>query len=117
VGRRVVQVDVNIGDRAALPARDGNLDLPYSDLSDGPWKIEVVALEEILANKLYMLDDREEPRDLFDLWFGICVKDVPLEQISEAFRAKYGAKPHVWRVERARKLEKNLGRSSWPPSG
>ncbi len=101
-----VHVDVNIGDRAALPARDSNLDLPYSDLSDGSWKMEVVALEEILANKLYMLDDREEPRDLFDLWFGICIKDVPLEQISEAFRAKYGGKPGLWRAERARKLEK-----------
>jgi predicted nucleotidyltransferase component of viral defense system len=102
----VVRLDVNIGDRAALPARYSILDLPYSDLSDGPWKMEVVALEEILANKWYMLDDREEPRDLFDLWFGICVKDVSLEQTSEAFRAKYGGKPGLWRVERARKLEK-----------
>ena len=65
-----------------------------------------MALEEILANKLYMLDDRDEPRDLFDLWFGICVKDVALEQISEAFREKYGGRPGLWRVERARKLEK-----------
>ncbi len=102
----VVQLDVNIGDRAALPARKRILDLPYSDLPDGRWKTEVVALEEILANKWYMLDDREEPRDLFDFWFGIYVKNVSLEQIAEAFRAKYGGKPGLWRVERARKLEK-----------
>jgi predicted nucleotidyltransferase component of viral defense system len=103
----VVRLDVNIGDRAALPVRYGVLDLPYSDLSDGPWKMEVVALEEILANKWYMLDDREEPRDLFDLWFGVCIKGVPLEHIGEAFRAKYGGKPGLWRVEKARRLEKS----------
>ncbi|MCI0634921.1 MAG: hypothetical protein L0206_13540 [Actinobacteria bacterium] len=59
----------------------------------------------ILANKWYMLDDRKEPRGLFDLWSGICVREVSLDWVAEGFEAKYRAKPSLWRIERARKLE------------
>lgn len=99
--RGAVQLDLNIGERAHLRVKNRVLDLPYSDLSDGSREIAVVALEEILANKWYMLDDRREPRDLFDLWIGICVKEVPVERVAEAFKSKYGAKPGAGRVDRA----------------
>lgn len=98
-------VDLNRAERPALPIDRRDLHFPYSDLSGDVRGIRAVALEEILANKWYMLDDRKEPRDLFDLWFGICVRGVPLDSVADAFRAKYSAKPSVWRVERARKLE------------
>jgi predicted nucleotidyltransferase component of viral defense system len=106
VGWEEVQlaVDLNRAESPALPAEPRELNLPYSDLSSVR-AIRVVALEEILANKWYMLDDRKEPRDLFDLWSGICVREVSLDSVSEGFRAKYRAKPSLWRIERARKLE------------
>jgi hypothetical protein len=98
-------VDLNRAERAALAVERRELHLPYSDLSRDVRGIRVVGLEEILANKWYMLDDRKEARDLFDLWHGICVRGVPLDSVADAFRAKYSAKPSLWRVERARKLE------------
>jgi predicted nucleotidyltransferase component of viral defense system len=98
-------VDLNRAERHALAVERRELHLPYSDLSRDVRGIRVVALEEILANKWYMLDDRKEPRDLFDLWSGICVRGVPLDSVADAFRVKYSAKPSLWRVERAWKLE------------
>ena len=101
-----IQVDVNRGEGPKLPVETRTLDLPYSDLARDARTLEVVALEEILANKWYMLDDRKEPRDLFDLWYGVCVRGVPLDTIADAFRAKYSGTPGVWRVERARRVER-----------
>lgn len=100
-----IQMDVNRGEGPKLPVEKRTLDLPYSDLARDARTLEVVALQEILANKWYMLDDRKEPRDLFDLWYGVCVRGVPLDQVADAFRAKYAGKPGKWRVERAKKLE------------
>lgn len=104
-GEARLAVDLNRAERPALPIDRRDLHLPYSDLSPDVRGIRVVALEEILANKWYMLDDRKEPRDLYDLWSGICVRDVPLDAVSDAFWAKCRAKPSLWRIERARKLE------------
>jgi len=104
-GEVQLAVDLNRAERPALPVDRRELDLPYSDLSSEGRGIPVVALEEILANKWYMLDDRKEPRDLYDLWSGICVRAVPLNSVANAFSAKYRAKPTLWRIERARKLE------------
>ena len=104
-GEMRLAIDLNRAERPALAIDRRDLDLPYSDLSLSICGIRVVALEEILANKWYMLDDRKEPRDLFDLWYGVCVRSVPLDPVADAFRAKYLAKPGLWRVERARKLE------------
>jgi predicted nucleotidyltransferase component of viral defense system len=98
-------VDLNRAERPALPIGRRDLDLPYSDLESPVRAIPVVALEEILANKWFMLDDRKEPRDLYDLWSGICVRAVPLDSVADAFKAKYRAQPSLWRIERARKLE------------
>lgn len=100
-----IQVDVNRGEGPSLPVETRTLDLPYSDLTRDARTLEVVALDEILANKWYILDDRKEPRDLFDLWCGVCVRGVPLDQVADAFRAKYSGKPGLWRVQQARKLE------------
>jgi uncharacterized protein len=104
-GEVQLAVDLNRAEQPALPTGRRELDLPYSDLSLEARAIRVVALEEILANKWYMLDDRKEPRDLYDLWSGICVREVPLNSVAKAFRAKYRADPTLWRIDRARKLE------------
>lgn len=104
-GEARLAVDLNRVERPALPIHRRELDLPYSDLDSPLRRIPVVALEEILANKWYMLDDRKEPRDLYDLWTGICGRGLPLDSVADAFEAKYLAKPSLWRIERARKVE------------
>jgi predicted nucleotidyltransferase component of viral defense system len=98
-------VEVNRAEPPALPADRREIHLPYSDLAPVGRGMRVVAVEEILANKLYMLDDRREPRDLYDLWFGISARDVPLDSVAEAFNAKYRGKLSLWRIDRARRLE------------
>jgi predicted nucleotidyltransferase component of viral defense system len=104
-GEVQLAVDLNRAEGPALPVERRELDLPYSDLDSPVREISVVALEEILANKWYMLDGRKEPRDLYDLWSGICVREVSLESVAEGFKAKYRAKPSLWRIDRARKLD------------
>jgi predicted nucleotidyltransferase component of viral defense system len=104
-GERQLAVDLNRAERPALPIDRRELNLPYSDLSPKRRRIGVIALEEILANKWFMLDDRKEARDLFDLWTGICGRDVSVVSIAEAFKAKYRAQPGLWRIDRARRLE------------
>jgi len=103
-------VDLNRAERAALAVERRELHLPYSDLSRDVRGIRVVGLEEILANKWYMLDDRKEARDLFDLWHGICVRGVPLDSVADAFRAKYSAKPRLltWWVSRSSHAASNF---------
>jgi predicted nucleotidyltransferase component of viral defense system len=104
-----VSVDLNRAERPRSPIDRRDLDLPYSDLSDEGRQIRVVRLEEILADKLYMLDARQEPRDLFDLWHGTCVEDVPFDAIAAVFETKYGGTPAPWRIERALKTEQAWG--------
>jgi len=79
--------------------------LPYSDLQDHR-EVLVLKLEEILGNKWYMLDDREEPRDLFDIWSGLCRFDVPFADLATGHKAKYGALPQASQIERARRLKR-----------
>lgn len=98
-----VLIDMNGHERLYLPTPDRGIDLPYSDLS-GSVEIAVVSLEEILGNKWFMLDDREEPRDLFDVWAGLCRFRVPFERLAVGHRAKYGYPPVRAALERSERL-------------
>ena len=100
-----LKLDINAGEKPRMAPQVRELDLPYSDLADTPYAMSVVAVEEILANKWYMLDDRNEPRDLYDLWAGLCRFDFPFDSIAAGYRARYAALPMRWRLERARRLE------------
>ncbi len=96
-------IDVVTGERAVLEIKSRALVLPYADLQD-TIAIPVVDVREILASKWLMLDDRDEPRDLFDLWWGITRQGVSFAEIAEVHRAKYGYPPMPASIERARKL-------------
>jgi predicted nucleotidyltransferase component of viral defense system len=98
-------VDVNSGETARMPTDARRLDLPYSDLREKERLIPTVSLEEILGNKWYMLDDRKEPRDLYDIWAALCVFDVRYESVAEGYLAKYSTRPRRWRLERAKELK------------
>ncbi len=100
-----IVLDVIGGERAYLPVERRPLSLPYTDLAGKDRVIDVVALPEILGNKWWMLDDRQEPRDLFDLWAGLCGFDVPFDRVAEGYRAKFGGTPGIWHLERAKAVK------------
>jgi predicted nucleotidyltransferase component of viral defense system len=99
-------IDVVRAQRAELPPSALPLDLRYPDLvaADGP-RIPVLQLAEILANKWMMLDDREEPRDLYDLYWALGRRGVDSEGIAAAFEVAYGYPPMAASIERAARLD------------
>lgn len=102
-----LQIDVNMHERAYLPARALRLSLPYRDLGDRERNIEVVDLAEILGNKWHMLEepDRKEPRDLFDIWAGL-QRSVSFDEIARGHEAKYGYLPTVHPLKQALDLSR-----------
>lgn len=67
----------------------------YSDLKKQNVNLTVMTLNTILANKLGLLLDRtrNEPRDLFDIWFllqRLDKFDYDFSQVCKAFKDKYG---------------------------
>jgi predicted nucleotidyltransferase component of viral defense system len=87
-----VLVDVNLGERVYLPVETRTPTISYSDLAQTIRKVRTVSLAEILGNKWYMLTDRVEPRDLFDVW-SATVRGVPFDEVTRGHRAKYGFSP------------------------
>lgn len=78
----------------------------YSDLKLQNETLSVMALNTILANKLGLLTDstRNEPRDLFDIWFLLqrtTKFDFHFDEVCKAFRDKYGYCPS-WNVLKPR---------------
>ena len=105
VGWRLV-LDVVTSEAATLPVISRPPVLPYSDIADDDIAIPTTDLREILANKWLMLDDRDEPRDLFDLWWGIGREGIPFGAITEACATRYGYTPMPASIEKARRLER-----------
>lgn len=99
-------IDVVTGESASLPVERRPLVLPYSDLAGTERSIPVLDLAEIMANKWLMLDDRAEPRDLFDLWWGLTRGGIRFEDLANAHRARYGYRPMARSIERAHRLER-----------
>lgn len=96
-------IDVVRGQRAVLPPPTLPLDLRYPDLVAAHGRaIPVLQLDEILANKWLMLDDREEPRDLFDLWWALTRGRVTFDAIAAAHETVYRFPPMPASIERAR---------------
>lgn len=70
----------------------------YGDLEDKHDVISVMTLNTILANKLGLLTDstRNEPRDLFDIWFLLQRMndfDFDLAKICKIYKDKYSFQP------------------------
>jgi predicted nucleotidyltransferase component of viral defense system len=51
------------------------------------------ALEELMANKWFILDERAEPRDLFDLWVGLTGFHVEWDAVVRCHQDRYGFVP------------------------
>jgi len=70
----------------------------YSDLIDRKTTLNVMTLNTILAAKLGLLTDitRNEPRDLYDIWFLLNRNDefeLNVALVNKAFKEKYGYVP------------------------
>lgn len=99
-------IDVVRHQQTALQPATLPLDLRYPDIEGNPGlTIPVLQLDEILANKWLMLDDRDEPRDLFDLWWAFARADARFDDIAVAHRAAFGYPPMSASIERAARLE------------
>lgn len=98
-------LDVNSGVEVALGSSRQPIDLPYRDLKGRGSSVEVFSVPEIMGNKWYMLNDRREPRDLFDIWSGLLRFNVPFDDVDRGHRARYGYPPSSGSLYRAKSLE------------
>lgn len=80
-----VKVDITINEALCFPLQDRPIHRTYNgfdDLPEGP-TIKVYDIKEIVAEKLLALSDRarNEPRDLYDLWYLFGSADVHVAEI------------------------------------
>lgn len=87
-----VKVDITINERLTLPLRARPILRGYGEFTDLPEDllIDVYSLEEIAAEKTVALADpaRNEPRDLYDLWYLTSNEGVLIEELIPAIRQK-----------------------------
>lgn len=81
-----VRVDITEFDRLYLPVQTRQLAHPYSDLSACSTSIRCVKLEEVLADKLKCLLQRRSSYDLFDLAYGLFLRNDLTIDRSEVMR-------------------------------
>ena len=80
-----VKVDITINERIVLPVQKKVVLRGYDEYEDLPEnaKIKVYSLEEILIEKVVALTDRarNEPRDLYDVWYLTVQENMDLTLI------------------------------------
>ncbi|SPE32791.1 conserved hypothetical protein [Candidatus Sulfopaludibacter sp. SbA6] len=85
-----VKVDITILERFVYPLQQRPVLRGYEKFTDIPENcpVQVYALEEIVAEKTLALADRarNEPRDLYDLWYLTSKTDVGIDHLAEAIR-------------------------------
>ena len=87
-----VKVDITINEVLCFPLQDRSIHRTYynfDDLPEGP-TVKVYAIEEIVVEKLLALSDRarNEPRDLYDLWYLFSSTDLRVAEIRAELDAK-----------------------------
>jgi uncharacterized protein len=89
---REVKVDSTIRERLVFPLEDRPVLRGYKEYADLPEdaKIRVYSLGEIAAEKVVALTDRarNEPRDLYDLWYLVAGRHVDLADLVRAIEDK-----------------------------
>lgn len=115
-----VKVDITIRERLCFSLVDRPIlrsyDL-YSDLPDGP-TVGSYSLEEVTIEKLTALSDpaRNEPRDLYDLWYLVTTAGIHLGELRPELDAKLAFRKRTAAgiEERIAQKEDRLGRL-WTP--
>jgi predicted nucleotidyltransferase component of viral defense system len=87
-----VKVDITIREQLCFPLEDRRILRSYdgyNDLPDGP-TVRVYSLQEVTIEKLAALSDRarNEPRDLFDLWYLLTSAGIQLGELRPELNAK-----------------------------
>jgi predicted nucleotidyltransferase component of viral defense system len=95
-----VRIDFAMGMHSYGETKDNKIIKSYSDLNIQDETLSVMTLNTILANKLGLLMDltRNEPRDLFDVWFLLQRAkefDFDFDRVCKAFSEKYGFYPSL----------------------
>ncbi len=90
-----ILIDFNMDVELFGKSRENKMIESYSDLKYCDVMLQVMSLNTIFANKLGMLLDlsRNEPRDIFDIWFilqRVNKFDFDLKEVRDAFKKKYG---------------------------
>jgi predicted nucleotidyltransferase component of viral defense system len=94
-----VKVDITINEVLCFPLQDRPIQRLYegfNDLPDGP-TLKVYAIEEVLVEKLLALSDRarNEPRDLYDLWYLFSSTDLRIAELRTELDAKLALRQRV----------------------
>lgn len=94
-----VKVDITIKEVLCFALRDRPIQRIYSgfdDLPDGP-TVKVYAVEEIVVEKLLALSDRarNEPRDLYDLWYLFRATNLRIAEMRAEIDAKLAMRGRV----------------------
>lgn len=103
-GEHRVQIDFSWHELTARQPVERNVVNPYPGAQS--IRFPMWALEEIMANKWFILAERSEPRDLFDLWFGLTNHHVEWADLVDCHRDKYGFAPVVGNVNMPRIAER-----------
>lgn len=101
-----VIIDVNLDEEPSLAAASTSLTLGYQQFQGRVISIPTCVLPEILGNKWYILDDRNEPRDLFDVWWGLCREGIDFAELAAGHQAKFRFLPVRQMLSKAPKLMK-----------
>ncbi|MDG6347620.1 nucleotidyl transferase AbiEii/AbiGii toxin family protein [Luteimonas sp. 8-5] len=87
-----VKVDVTINEVLCFPLQERPVLRTYDAFDDLPetGTVRVYAIEEIVVEKLVALSDRarNEPRDLYDLWYLLGSSDLRLDELRAELDAK-----------------------------
>ena len=87
-----VKVDITINEAIVLPVQERKVLKGYDEYDDLPEdeKINVYSLEEILIEKVVALTDRarNEPRDLYDVWYLTAQEDMDFFALLPEIKSK-----------------------------
>ncbi len=97
---REVKVDITIREQLVWPVAERPVLRGYTEYEDLPdaSQICVYSLEEIAAEKVIALMDkaRNEPRDLYDLWYLATERQVDFAALSPAIERKLAFRARSW---------------------
>ncbi len=113
-----VKVDITINEVLCFPLHDRPIQRTYDrfdDLPEGP-TVKVYAIEEIVVEKLLALSDRarNEPRDLYDLWYLFGTTGLRIAELRTELDAKLALRQRtVAGMERAIAAKEDRLRRLW----
>lgn len=111
-----VQVDLAMGRDRYGEVEDKKIIKSYSDINMDNKTLSVMTLNTILANKFGLLNDltRNEPRDLFDIWFLLNRKnkfDFDFDKVRKIYKQKYSFYPSYFAL--TDRMNNSVFQESW----